>query len=572
MSEKIMFQKTFAIRALMASLLFADIVILQFQFASISYDILSVTPLFFLHFTDYLFPLSILLTLLAILASFMVRDKVLFVFNSLVLYFIIFLAPYNIFQFPIYNDQLGFSVESLYGMRDGVVMPYQGEYSTLGHAFFTAITGKVLDLNLFQATRFVEIVFVFACFVAYLSLALSILKKYNRGSKGLYAVVIAMFFPAFALEPLVYSRGYFGLVVSIFLFLCMFKLMKISSAESFVLATITFVASSISYPLQPLIVIITMTLFILFSHLIVSSGGNKHEFRKAVPNALVFSVIWSAIQVYTGYASWGILHEIVWKALVQEFFTGLKQLPSRYVGEAAIYTNLRIFMIAAGWLMATFILLTFILNLLRNRNALSVELFASSLIASFCILGIIYSITFHEPALRFYRSLIATIPFALTCISDKFVGKSLPRKAIPTLLLIIITIFLILSPVIKWGWTFVGYPTEHDIALCNYVVSHGYTPNSVLYSPGSHVLFEFFTKLIPTHAWSSLRVYAADDIEFDTNKSIKARYTATFYRIYIYPRWYGKNINIIIDEIATFASQNNVLYRNRDLWLLIQKT
>jgi hypothetical protein len=567
-----LFQKTLVIRILTTSLLFTDIVILWFQFASTSYNILSVTPLFFLHFADFLFPLSILLTLLAIFASFMMRDKVLFVFSSLMLYFIIFLIPYNIFQFPIYNDQLGFAVEVLYGMRDGVVIPYQGDYSTLGHAFFTSIAGKVLDLNLFQATRFVEIVFVFACFVAYLSLALSILKKNNRGSKGLYAVVIVMIFPAFALDPLFYSRGYFGIVVSIFLLLCMFKFMEKSSAESFVLATITFVTSSISYPLQPLIVIIGIALLILFSRLIVSPGKNRHEFRKAVLNALVFSVIWSAIQVYIGYDSWRILHEILWKALVQEFFTGLEQPSLRYGGEAAIYTNLRIFMIATGWLMAAFILLTFILNFLRNRNAFSVELFASSLIASFCILGVIYGITFHEPALRFYRSLIATIPFALYTLMNKSVGKSLSQKATPILLFAVITIFLILSPVIKWGWTFVGYPTEHDIALCKYVVFHyGSTPNSVLYPPGSHALFGFFTKLISTQAWSSLRVYAAGDMEFDPNKSIVANYTATFYRMYIYPRWVGEDINITIDEIATFASQNDVLYSNGNLWLLIQK-
>jgi hypothetical protein len=152
-----------------------------------------------MRFADYLFPPSILLALLGILASFKMKDKVLFMFSSLSLYFIIFLAPFNIFRFPIYNDQLGFAVETLYGMRDGVVVPYQGDYSTLGHAFFTSIAGEALGLNLFQATRFVEIVFVFACFVVYSSLATSILKKNNAGGRSFLAAIVTMTFSSICL-------------------------------------------------------------------------------------------------------------------------------------------------------------------------------------------------------------------------------------------------------------------------------------------------------------------------------------------------------------------------------------
>jgi hypothetical protein len=146
------------------------------------------------------------------------------------------------------------------------------------------------------------------------------------------------------------------------------------------------------------------------------------------------------------------------------------------------------------------------------------------------------------------------------------------RKMISVLLLVTIIVFLFLSPITKWGWTFVGYPTEHDVALCNHVVSYcDSSPNSVLYAPGSHALLGFFTKLMSTQIEGSLRVYAAGDVEFDLNKSATAEYTATFYRMYIYPRWYGEDINITIDEITTFASQNDVLYSNGDLWLLMQK-
>jgi hypothetical protein len=348
--------------------------------------------------------------------------------------------------------------------------------------------------------------------------------------------------------------------------------MEKGDAGSSILATITFVASSISYPFQPLIVVISMAMLVSYLRLVALSDRNEHEFRRAVLKTLVFFIIWSVVQVYLGYASWSILHEIILKALAQEFFTGLEQPALRYVGEASVYTNLRILMVAVGWLMTAFILLTFILNFLRNRNVSKVEFFAFSLMASFFFLGVIYGITFHEPALRFYRNLITAMPFALKYIADKIAVKGLLQRMMPVLLLTIITIFLILSPVTKWGWTFIAYPKERDIALCSYIVSrYGSSPNSILYAPGSHALFGFFTKLMSAQTESSLRVYAAEDVEFDLNKSVTAEYTATFYRMYIYPRWYGEDINIIMDEIVTFASQNNVLYFNGDLWLLIQK-
>jgi len=569
-----MSRKAFIIKGLLISLLIADVIVLSCQFATTSYDVTSVTPLFFLRFANYFFPTSIFLAFFGILASVVMRDKVLFTFSSLALYFVILFVPCSLFRFPIYNDQLGFAIEAFYGMHNGFVMPYQGEYSTLGHAFFTAIAGEVLGLNLFQATRFVEAVFVFSCFLVYLSLAISILKKDDAGGRSFLAATAIAIFPAFALESLLYSRGYFGLVLSTLLFLSMFKFMEKSDAKSSTIATITFVASSISYPLQPLIVVIAMALLALFSRFPASPGRNRNgdESPRALPKTLLFFVIWSATQVYLGSGSWNVLHEIVQKVLAQEFFTALEHPALRYVGEAALYANLRTSMMAVGWLMAAFTALAFILNFLKNRVASSVELFAFSLISSFLLLGTFYGVAYYEPALRFYRSLAAALPFALTYMADKITVQGPSRKAVLPLLLAITVSFLVLAPVIKWGWTFVGYPTDHDVALCNYIVSHyGSPPNGVLYAPGSHAMFGFFTKLTSVQMQINLRVYATGDIEFNLNKAEMADFTATFYRMYIYPRWFGEEIKITINEVKMYASQNNLLYANGDLWLFVEK-
>jgi hypothetical protein len=507
---------------------------------------------------------------MGVFVSFKIIDKTLFTLSSLALYFVVLFIPYSLFHFPIYNDQLGFAIETLYGMRVGVVMPYQGDYTTLGHAFFTASVGEILGLNLFQATRFVEAVFMLTCFIVYFSLAMSILKKNNTRNKNFLAVLIIMFFPAFIVDPLVYSRGYFGLIVSMTLFLSMFKFMEKNDTKSSIIATITFIASSISYALQPLIVVIAMALFTLFSRFLISSGKNEYKLHRTLLKTLLFFTIWSAIQVYLGYNSWVILHEIVQKILTQEFFTGFEYPALQYIGEAVVYTYLRTSMMAVGWLIAIFIVLTFILKFLKNKDVAGVKLFAFSLIASSCFLGILYGITYHEPALRFYRVLVATMPFALTYMVDKITVRSSFRKKIPALLLAITIIFLILSPVTKWGWTFVGYPTEHDISLSNFIVQHPITLTSDFYAPGSHQLLEFLFKTKTMLIEKSELKIMGGDVRFNSTEASLTTFTATFYRIFIYPRWFGENISATINDIHKFASMNNLLYNDNELWLLIQ--
>jgi hypothetical protein len=489
-----------------------------------------------------------------------------------VLYFVVLFIPYSLFHFPIYNDQLGFAVEALYGMRNGVVMPYQGEYATLGHAYFTSAVGEILGLDLYQSTRFVETVFVLGSFVICLSLAMSILNRQQDKGAFFLAATVMILFPAFILEPLVYSRGYFGLVVSIVLFLCMFKFIGKITMENSILTMITFVASSISYPIQPLVLVIAMAILALILRLLQFSGKTGNKNNVIAPKTSLFFLVWLTIQVFLGHASLDVICEIIRKAITQEFFTGLKSTVALgYVGDAAVYVETRMLMLACCWFIAALMALIFILNVIKSKEISKEGLFAFSMVASLCLLGVIYGVLYHEPALRFYRSLIAALPFALAYMRGKVAVKEL-RKMIPAFLLVITIAILILSPVTKWGWTFVGYPTQHDVALCNHIVSYyGFSANNILYAPGSHALLGFFTGLTPTQTQSNLRVYAPEDVQFDLNKSAKAEYTATFYRMYIYPRWYGEDINITMDEIVTLASQNNVLYINGDLWLIIQK-
>jgi hypothetical protein len=246
----------------------------------------------------------------------------------------------------------------------------------------------------------------------------------------------------------------------------------------------------------------------------------------------------------------------------------------RYAGDAALYTTLRISMMAVGWLIAAFFSFSFLLILLKIGKASESELFAFSLILSFCFLGAFYGITYHEPALRFYRSLAAAMPFGIKYMADKIIVRNFFRKTIPALLLAASFIFLILSPTTKWGWAFIGYPTEPDVALCNYITwRYGSLPNSILYAPGSHYLLGFFSfKVKEMETGISIpTVYLLPyDVEFDIDKAMKANYTAPFYRIFIFPRWFGKDITASMKELEVFRTNNNIIYSNADFWFLIE--
>jgi hypothetical protein len=81
----------------------------------------------------------------------------------------------------------------------------------------------------------------------------------------------------------------------------------------------------------------------------------------------------------------------------------------------------------------------------------------------------------------------------------------------------------------------------------------------------------FFTKIVPMQTQTNKRIYTVGGDVFDLNKTVMADFTATFYRMYIYPRLFGEDINLTINEVKMFASQNDLLYINGDLWLLIEK-
>lgn len=563
---------------LLAIFLIVVVAILAYQFATASYDVLSVTPLFFMSLANHLMPLTILSSFIGLLASLAIKSRMLFMLSSLAMYLVVLYIPYTTFPLYVYNDQLGFALEALSGYVSGFIVPYQGEYTTLGHAYFTTIAGKVLGLNLFQATRLVETVFVFASFIVCFTLAFPLFERYRNGKTSLplafFSIVILTTFPAFILEPLLYSRGYFGLVVSMFLILCMFKFLEKIDVRTTILTTVTFVASSISYPLGPFMVIISMAFFIVLLKLLALTRKDvSRPYSIFLAKLATFFVIWSAIQVYLGYGVWGILHEIILNLLRQEYFTAFKvSIALNYVGDAATYVTLRLMMIIAGWLISAFIALAFMLKFLKNKSVPRCELFAFSLISMFGMFGAIHGVLSHEPALRFYRSLVSILPFALALTANNIAVKKFSGKTILAFLFVATFVFLMLSPITKWGWTFVAYPTERDIALSNFIISHHEAfSNRVFYAPGSHELlwFHFESVNIPSKS-SEPRVLGGDDINFDLNEAALADYTATYYIMFIYSRWLGEDICVTINKMQQFASTNDLLYNNGGLWLLVR--
>ncbi|MEM2240334.1 MAG: hypothetical protein QXL27_08565 [Candidatus Bathyarchaeia archaeon] len=546
-----------------------------------SYNILSVTPMFFLNF-PLLFFTIFFSAITLILFSFTI-SRILFITVALILYYNVLYLPFFTLKFSIYNDQLGFAVETLYGYVTGYVAPYQGEYTTLGHAYFTTVLGKLLGLELYSVVKYEEATFVFISFLIYLSFAIKFTKKHvSDGNANLLTVATLLVFPSFALEPLVYSRGYFGLILGIVLYTCAFAFIENRKISDSIILTIIFVSSSISYPIQPLILVFSMFMFIFISWFLGLIKKNTTDLRlkSLVPKVLYFFVIWTSIQVFYGYGVWDVFHEIIFKVLQQEYFTAFETtIALKYVGDASVYVNLRIIMMASAWIISTFIALILLLKVLRLKVPSHVEQFTLSIMVTILLLSVTYGVAFHEPAMRFYRTLVAVIPFALlniempskrTGITEFNINRSALKKILMASLLLTLSIFLLLSPVIKWGWIFIGYPTTHDIALADYILLH-YVPlyYDDIYPPGSHGLLKFcFESNKPLNGEIKPVLLNRWDIRFDPVRASSSSYTAIFYRIFLFPRWQGKNMDKELNEILIFSSQNNVLY-NDFPWLII---
>ena len=550
-----------------------------------SYNILSVTPLFFLNFP--LLFLAILFNVITlILFNFTTRcNKILSIIVALTLYYIVLYLPFFSLKFSIYNDQLGFAIETFYGYITGYVAPYQGEYTTLGHAYFTTVLGKLLGLELYNVVKYEEAVFVFISFLTYLSFVIKFIKKRVTGGIAnlLLAVATLLAFPSFALEPLVYSRGYFGLILGIVLFMCTFTFIESRKISDSIISTIVFVSSSISYPLQPLILVFSMAMLIFISWFLGLLKKNMaySKLKLLILKVLYFFVIWTSIQVFYGYGVWRVFHEIIFKVLQQEYFTALEYPALKYVGDASVYINLRMIMMASAWIISMFIASILLLKILRLKVSSHVEQFALSIMATILLLGAAYGVTYHEPATRFYRTLVAVIPFALLSIGmpsirtdiTKFsTNRSALKKVLIASLLLTLSIFLILSPIIKWGWTFIGYPTISDVELANYIAFHHMASYGYVYAPGSHQLLDFIFKInvLPPDEIKKEAIKGGGDFEFNLDKANSLKYTATFYRIYILPRWTGKDVKAMLIRIYDFSTSNNLIYSNGGLHLLVE--
>jgi len=227
-------------------------------------------------------------------------------------------------------------------------------------------------------------------------------------------------------------------------------------------------------------------------------------------------------------------------------------------------------MMSVWWLASAFTAL--LLAIKARRESSKFGIFSLSILIVLGLLGVIYGISYHEPGIRFYRTLVAIMPFAvLNFVNDREITTHLLSKIFFLLLVIIIPTFMVLSPITKWGWMFIGYPTAHDIELANYIAYNGISSlKGYIYAPGSHQLLSFMFKI---NALSSNGVgiwVKGADIEFNLDEAVSSKYTATFYRIYILPRWTGKNVNVMLTEIYNFSSLNNLIYSNSDLHLLVE--
>ena len=287
--------------------------------------------------------------------------------------------------------------------------------------------------------------------------------------------------------------------------------------------------------------------------------------------------MWMILQAWFGHASWGTLHEIIVKAWQMEFFTAIENVKSlSFVGEAATYVKLRVVMILVGWLLAGLLFMVLIYNILKDRRASEIEVFSLLLLVVVGIPAIVYVTFYHEPGLKFFRVVVSMFPIVIAylySVNQNHVINTI-TKILQYFAVFSIILFLVLNPIIKWGWAYVAYPTSHDISLGYFIVSHYEGLASHIYAPGSHQLLGFLFVhheiLLGTYTHKKELFMGGPEINHD--RVAEARYLATFYRLFIYQHWLGKDTKTILNTIRELVCQKDLLYNDLDLWILEQNT
>jgi hypothetical protein len=467
-------------------------------------DVVAQSP-FFLY-ENYIYIFSILITALLI---FLERRSFSIVFLVSILWALVLLLPFTLYyEFPVYNDQLGFVAETLIGTASGRVSPVQGDWTTLGHAYFTSIFSIIGGFHGLQGVVAVQ----------------------------LTMPVLYLLQLAFLLEPLMYGRGsfvrFFWLLYTVYLYNRMMQ-DEGGRSSSVIIALIVYIAYAISHPTSVVIPIATAGLALLN--------------RRFIPLALATLLGWAAVNVifYLSGSFYSLIQQII--LLIEQPASPTSVLIISTANPVMkAYNYLREAVVALGFLVGLIATVTVFKSTDKRSKPWTFLYFV------FVILQVAALLANRWGMVPYTLYVLGVLP--------PLVSAALSYGRLKLTLFLLSLLLLLAAPAVKWGASMIFFPALNDIALADYLTSFS-SPREQICTSGAHVLTDFYRQLravdVSFNAIDPLPIARSAQLE-------QCKYVAVFYKSF---NIYRLDISEtqLRDALATLDKNLSILYRN-GLW------
>ncbi len=459
------------------------------------------------------------------------------------LWTLVLLAPYMMYMgsLPIYNDQLGFVSEAISGVLYGHVEPVQGEPSSLGHAYLTSILTIAMGIKqIILGPIIVQLLLPFAYVIPLLTL------PYGN-TKELTLVMLTIL--GAMLNPILYGRTPFAWVFLIVFMVFLYNKLSrhrnnhVLSLGDIAVLLIIYVAYAISDPTSLTIPII----------LIATSVFIK-EFRSL---AIITMVLWFAIHLVI-YVS-GSMSSFIGQLLAM-IESPTNPVPSLIVPAInpvmKLYDYVREFTVGATYLIGLLASLPLLANVFkRGLRTVNNDLPWVTLYALFVAMQAVALVMSRWGMVPYSIFVISMLPILV-------LGSIRRSKPLQVLVLALAVILIVLSPVVKWGFSAIAFPTTNDLYEASFITSH--IGDAEICVSGSHELLWFY---FWSHNVNAPINYL--NLTFTPNQAKACSVTAIFYRSLNTYRL-DVTIEYLNNEINAMNAAFNIIYKD-GLWTVWSK-
>ena len=506
---------------------------------SMHINVITQSPFFLYDNVAYI--ASIIISIVAIVIAAYLR-KYLFASITLLLtlWSLLLIAPYMVYlkSLPLYNDQLGFVLEALQGILHGYTKPIQGEASSLGHAYFTSVYTLICGFEPLQGVITVQIMLPVLYALPLLAVKHGIF--YDK-------ISVALIVLAAMLNPVFYGRTPFAWFYLVLLTFHLYNTVLGTEVRglsiSMVIAlALIYVAYVISDPTS-LIVPIALSIATLFN-------------RRLIPLTISTVVTWFSVNLvmYLSGSFYSTMVQLM--ALIESPVNPLPSLIAPPVNPTIkLYNYFRMLTMSLNFLIG---LISAVIITSRTKKGVGGENKLSW--------AILYLVLVVLQAMALAMNRWGMVPYSMYVLTvlPILVLLGLENKLLKATILLVAIPLLALSPIVKWGFSPIAFPTLYDLDEVRYLVSYT-AQQATICASGAHVMAEFYYKLYNVSA----QLITLDPLpHLKPFQILRCNYIAVFYKSFNIYRL-GISENQLKSIIAEFDHNYSVIYRNRmwTIWL-----